>query len=104
MQVDYAQLPPEIQSLLRDKVETECFLCLCEFDGDEYAPVVMCINQHSCCAPCMQELLRVEPSKQLACPHCNQPINRKVTAKNRHLLTIFQIVQAFARHLHQLTQ
>ena len=33
MQAEYAILTPEIQSLLRDKVETECFLCLCKFDN-----------------------------------------------------------------------
>ena len=65
---------------------------------------MMCMNQHTCCGPCMQELIKVEPSKQIACPHCNQPINRRHIVKNRHLMTIFEIVHAFTRQIKQLTE
>ena len=44
----------EIQTLIKDKVEMECFMCLGQFDNGDYAPMMMCMNQHSCCAPCMK--------------------------------------------------
>ena len=85
-------MPKEVESLLRDKVELECFLCMGEFDNGDYAPMMMCMNQHSCCAPCLQELLKNDTNKQVTCPHCNAPIIKKAVAKNRLLLTIYDIV------------
>ena len=92
----------EVQGLVRGKVELECFMCMGEFDCGDYAPVVMCANQHSCCAPCWQELLRNEGGKQLNCPHCSQPLNRKNTNKNRYLITIFELIQAYNKYVAEL--
>lgn len=52
--IDQTVMNQEIQNIIKNKVEQECFLCMGEFDNNEYAPMMMCSNQHSCCAPCMQ--------------------------------------------------
>jgi hypothetical protein len=46
----------------------------------------------------MQELLKNEGTKQLSCPHCQQPINKKLVTKNRHLMTIFEIIAAYKKY------
>ena len=92
----------EVETLLRDKVELECFMCMGEFDDGDYAPMMMCMNQHSCCAPCLQELLKNDSSKQVACPHCGSPVIRKAVTKNRLLLTIFDPVKEYKKRVTQL--
>jgi len=74
-------------------------MCMGEFDCDQYAPMIMCMNQHSCCAPCMQELLKTDSSKSLTCPHCNQPIIRKSVTKNRLLMTTYEVINAFKSYI-----
>jgi len=64
----------------------------------------MCINQHSCCAPCMQELLKKDSVKQINCPHCHLPINKKTVTKNRLLLLIYEIVDAFKSQISMLNE
>jgi DNA-directed RNA polymerase subunit RPC12/RpoP len=60
--------------------------------------MIMCMNEHSCCAPCLQELLKTEGNKPLACPHCQQPVNKKLITKNRHLMTIFELITAYKKY------
>lgn len=93
----------EVNALIRGKVEVECFMCMGEFDCAEYVPMIMCMNQHSCCAPCMQELLKNDNGK-LSCPHCNQPIVKKSVTKNRLLVTIYELIAAFKRHVASLEE
>lgn len=95
-------MPKEVETLLRDKVELECFMCMGEFDNGDYAPMMMCMNQHSCCAPCLQELLKNDTSKQVTCPHCSAPIVKKAVTKNRLLLTIYDIVKEYKKKLTDL--
>lgn len=95
-------IPKEVEGILRDKVEVECFLCLGELDTEDYYPMMMCMNQHSCCAPCLQELLKNDAKAQLSCPHCNAPIVRKAVAKNRLLITIYDLVNAYKKLVIQL--
>ncbi len=52
----------------------------------------------------MQQLIRVDPSKPIACPHCNLPINRKLVVKNRYLLTIYELIHAFKRYVAELKE
>lgn len=52
--IDFSHMNEEIRNLINQKVDQECFLCMEEFNSNEYAPVSMCINQHSCCFPCME--------------------------------------------------
>lgn len=59
----------------------------------------MCINQHSCCAPCLQQLLKNDVSKQVNCPHCNQPVNKKSVVKNRYLITIYELIDAYKNYV-----
>lgn len=59
----------------------------------------MCINQHSCCAPCLQQLLKNDASKQVSCPHCNQPVNKKTVVKNRYLITIYELIDAYKNYV-----
>jgi hypothetical protein len=47
----------------------------------------------------MQELLKNEGNKQLSCPHCQQPVNKKLVTKNRHLMTIFEIILAYKKYV-----
>ena len=61
---------------------------------------MMCTNQHSCCAPCMTELLKT--NKSINCPHCSQPVNRKFVTKNRLLLTIYALVESFKKQVMRL--
>lgn len=89
----------EIEAIIKGKVEMECFLCMGEFDTQDYAPMMMCMNQHSCCAPCMQELLKNDANKQVTCPHCNAPIVKKTVTKNRLLMTIYDLVRAFKKQV-----
>ena len=100
--IDPKLMSQEIQNLIKNKVEQQCFLCMGQFDGGQYAPMMMCINQHSCCAPCMQELLKNDASKQISCPHCNQPLNKKSVTKNRYLITIIQLITAYNKYVGQL--
>lgn len=65
---------------------------------------MMCINQHTCCAPCMQQLLRVDSCKPVSCPHCNLPINRKLIVKDRHLIVIYELINAYKRYVAQLKE
>lgn len=92
-------IPKEVESILKDKVEQECFMCLGEFDSRDYAPMMMCMNQHNCCTPCMQELLKADAKTQVTCPHCNAPVIRKSVAKNRQLIVIYEIVQAYKKYV-----
>lgn len=74
-------------------------MCLGEFDDNDYMPMMMCMNQHSCCGPCIQELLKNDGGKQVTCPHCNAPIMKKTVTKNRLLLTIFEIVKTYKKYV-----
>ena len=100
---DQKLLGEEVQTILRDRVETECFMCLGEYDSEDYAPVVMCTNMHTCCGPCLKEVLKQDLSKAY-CPYCNAPAIRKTMTKNRYLMTIFELVEAFKRHVKELHQ
>lgn len=73
-----------------------------EFDSGDYAPMMMCMNQHSCCMPCLQELLKNDANKQVLCPHCNAPIIKKAVTKNRLLMTIYDLVKAFKKRVSEL--
>ena len=70
-----------------------------QFDTQDYAPMMMCMNQHSCCAPCLQELFKGDANKLLTCPHCHALIVKKAVAKNRLLIAIHEIVSAFKKHV-----
>lgn len=98
--MDHSWMCEEAQQILKDQCENECFLCMGQFDHDEYAPMMMCMNQHSCCSPCMNELLK--SNKNFNCPQCQQPLNRKAVGKNRFLITIYQLVDAFHKQITQL--
>lgn len=73
-----------------------------EFDGQDYAPMMMCMNQHSCCAPCLQSLLKNDANKQILCPHCSAPIVKKAVAKNRLLMTIYDIIRVYKKYVCEL--
>ena len=38
----------------------------------------------------------------LNCPHCNAPIVRKAVKKNRLLITIYEVVKAFKKHIAEM--
>ena len=97
---DLEWMNEEAQAIVKDKLERECFMCMGEFDDGEYSPMMMCTNQHSCCAPCMAELIK--NGKAMNCPHCNQPINRKNVTKNRLLLSIYALVDSFKKQVMRL--
>ena len=61
---------------------------------------MMCMNQHSCCAPCMVELFK--NGKAINCPQCNQPLNKKTATKNRLLVTIYSLVESFKKQILRL--
>lgn len=50
----------------------------------------------------MQELLKNDGNKQLACPQCQQPINKKAVTKNRHLITIFEVILAYKKYVNSM--
>ena len=64
--------------------------------------MMMCMNQHSCCAPCLRELLKNDANKQTTCPHCSAPVVKKAVTKNRLLIAIYDIVQIFKKHVSSL--
>ena len=59
----------------------------------------MCINQHSCCAPCLAQLLKNDANKHVNCPHCSQPVNKKSVVKNRYLITIYELIEAYKNYV-----
>jgi predicted amidophosphoribosyltransferase len=75
-----------------------------EFDSKDYPPMMMCMNQHSCCAPCLQELLKNDSKQQVFCPHCNAPVIKKAVTKNRLLLTIYELVAAYKKYTIELEE
>jgi DNA-directed RNA polymerase subunit RPC12/RpoP len=92
----------EVEAILKDRIEVECFMCLGEFDTGDYAPMMMCMNQHSCCAPCMQELLKGDAKTQVTCPHCSAPIIKKSVTKNRLLITIYELIKSYKKYVVEL--
>jgi hypothetical protein len=50
----------------------------------------------------MQQLLKNDANKQPSCPHCSQPLNKKAVSKNRYLITIYELIDAYKKYVQDL--
>lgn len=62
-----------------------CAICASPYECSQRPPIMLCLNQHNACRPCVL-LLAALPVP--ACPFCRLPIVPKTLAANRILMEI----------------
>ena len=79
-------------SILKEKLNFDCPVCLEDFnDGDRF-PMIICPNQHTCCLKCSEQYIFKDKNKG-QCPLCKQTIDKAAMIRFRFLNEIKQAAE-----------
>jgi hypothetical protein len=94
-------LDKEVNEKLFDLLQLTCHICACPYDAVEKIPMIICPEQHTYCAICVNELLMHRPNTQ-RCPSCRAFLCKNSAYVNKTLLRICDIVPLLANEFTSL--